>query len=129
MNILDENILIDQRQQLQRWRVPVQHIGYDLGRAGIQDDEIIPFLHQLRHPTLFTRDWDFYERKLCHARYCLVFLDVEKDEVALFVRRLLRHPEFDTQAKRMRAVIRVLHSGLSYWRLRRDQEVRISWIK
>lgn len=43
MNILDENILIEARQQLHHWRIPVRHIGYDLGRAGIQDDEIIRF--------------------------------------------------------------------------------------
>lgn len=127
MNILDENILIEERQRLHHWRVAVRHISYDLGRAGIQDDEIIPFLHQLRRPTFFTRDWDFYERHLCHARYCLVYLNVEKDEVASFVRRRLRHPQFNTEAKRMGTIIRCAHSGISYWRLRSQLEMRIGW--
>lgn len=127
MNILDENILIEQRQQLRYWRIPVRHIGYDLGRAGIQDDEIIPFLYHLRRPTFFTCDWDFYERNLCHARYCLVYLAVAKHEVAFFVRRLLRHSQFDTEAKRMGTVIRCSHSGLSYWQLRIEQEMRTGW--
>ena len=129
MNILDENILSDQRHQLQHWRVSVRHVSHDLGRAGIQDDAIIPFLHQLRRPTFFTRDWDFYERCLCHARYCLAFLAVEQDEVASFVRRLLRHPEFDPEDKRMGTVIRIAHYGLSYGRLRNEQETRIKWIR
>jgi hypothetical protein len=99
VNILDENIIESQRRLLRSWHVTVRHLGYDLGRQVIKDREILPFLHQLRHPTFFTRDADFYERRLCHARYCLVQLAVKKDEVAIFARRLLRHREFDTKAK------------------------------
>jgi hypothetical protein len=51
----------------------------------MQDDEIIPFLHELRDTTFFTRDLGFYDHKLCHPRYCLVCLSVRKDEVAIFV--------------------------------------------
>ena len=53
----------------------------------------------------------------CHTRYCLVYLAVAKDEVAPFIRRLLRHREFDTVAKRMGTVVRVSHVDLSVWRL------------
>ena len=127
MNILDENILKDERQLLQRWRVAIHQIGDDVGRKGMQDDEIIPFLHQLPRPTLFTRDEDFYERSLCHARYCLVHLKVEQYEVAVFVRRVLRHREFNTQAKRIGTVIRVSHVGLSVWRVHAEQEIRFKW--
>ena len=91
MNILDENIREDQRGLLQSWEIPVRQIGVDVGRKGMKDNEIIPFLHELRDTTFFTRDLDFYNRNLCHARYCLVCLAVEKDEVAVFVRRFLRH--------------------------------------
>ncbi len=73
MNILDENIPEHQRQILQKWRVRVYQIGYDVARKGIKDDEIISFLIRKRQPTFFTRDDDFYHRHLCHARYCLVF--------------------------------------------------------
>lgn len=101
MNILDENILNDQRQLLRSWGIPVRQIGYDVGRQGMQDDEIIPLLHQLRRPTCFTRDADFYDRQLCHARYCLVFLDIKKYEAATFVHRILRHHKCNTRSKRM----------------------------
>ena len=78
MNILDENILQDQRQLLLNWRVPFRQISYEVGRKGMKDDEIIPFLLALRQPTLFTVDRDFYKRELCHTRYSLVYLDVEQ---------------------------------------------------
>ena len=78
MNILDENILESQRQLLLSWRIRVRQIDEDIGRKGMKDDEIIPFLHGQRRPTFFTRDLGFYERRLCHPRYCLVCLAVDR---------------------------------------------------
>ena len=40
MNILDENIVDSQRQRLRHWRIPVRHMGYDVGRQGMKDQEI-----------------------------------------------------------------------------------------
>jgi hypothetical protein len=127
VNILDENIIKDQRQLLRSWRIRVRHLGHDIGRKGIQDEEIIPFLLQLPRPTFFTRDLGFYERTLCHRRYCLVCMAVEKYEAAFFVRRFLHQPEFDTQAKRMGTVVRVSHIGLSAWRLHAVEEASFNW--
>ncbi len=126
MIILDEHIPPSQRHLLHSWRMSVRQIGYDIGRKGLQDEEIIPFLRNLRHPTFFTLDFGFYERRLCHARYCLVYMSVRQHEVAAFARRLLRHPEFDTQAKRMGTVMRVSHASLSVWRLH-AQEASFDW--
>lgn len=127
MNILDENILSDQRRLLKSWRIAVHQIGYDLGRKGMQDDAIVPLLHQLKSPTFFTRDGDFYDRTLCHAHYCLVQLKVEKYEVANFIRRLLRQPQFNTYAKRKGTVIRVSHGGILLWNLHAEAERWIEW--
>ncbi|MBC7264026.1 MAG: hypothetical protein H5T64_06660 [Chloroflexi bacterium] len=127
MNVLDENVLEDQRSLLQAWGISARQIGLDVGRKGMKDEEIIPFLHELRDVTFFTRDLGFYNRKLCHPRYCLVCLAVGKDEVAIFVRRILRHPELDTEAKRMGAVVRVSHAGLSIWRRNAAKEIHIHW--
>lgn len=126
MNILDENIPEGQRELLRRWRVRVSQIGQGVGRQGIQDDEIIPLLHQLRRPTFFTRDADFYDRRLRHPHYCLVYLDLQPHEAAHFIRRTLRHPSLDTQAKRLGSVARVGHAGLRLWR-RADVEEVMSW--
>ena len=112
MNILDENIPESQRALLRSRRVAVRQIGRDVGRKGMKDEEIIPYLLKLRRPTLFTRDLGLYNRALRHERYCLVILAVGQYEAAYFARRLLNHRRFDTQAKRMGTVIRVMHTGL-----------------
>jgi hypothetical protein len=129
MNILDENIPRDQRQVLIGWRIRVRQIGYDIGRTGMADEEIITMLIQLRRPTFFTRDLRLYERSLRHRRYCLVCMAINKYEAAAFVRRLLRHKEFDTQAKRMGSVIRISRAGLWIWRLSANQEVFLDWVE
>lgn len=64
MNVLDENISRIQCQLLRHWRIPVRHIGYEIGRKGMKDDEIIPFLLTLQRPTFFTLDWDYLKRHI-----------------------------------------------------------------
>lgn len=59
MNVLDENIIDNQRRQLMSWRMRIHQIGFEVGRKGMKDREVIPFLHQLKQPTFFTRDDDF----------------------------------------------------------------------
>jgi hypothetical protein len=127
VNVLDENILESQRQWLRSWRIPVRQIGQELGHKGMQDEEIIPLLLTLRRPTLFTRDLGLYSRALCHARFCVVVLAVGQYEVAHFIRRFLRHGAFATQAGRMGAVVRVMHTGLVAWRRNAGRELRLAW--
>ena len=127
MNILDENIINSQGLLLKSWRIRFRQIGIDIARSGIQDENIIPFLHQLRRPTFFTRDAGFYNRHLRHQGYCLAYLAVEKSDVAVFIRHFLRHSEFDTQAKRIGSVIRISRRGLWVWRLRANQEQILLW--
>ncbi len=127
MNILDENIPESQRQLLRSWRIRTQQIGHELGRRGMKDEEIIPLLHQLRRPTFFTRDLDFYDHQLCHAGYCVVCLTVGQCETASFIRRFLKHPEFDTQSKRRGTVVRVSHTGMKVWRIPAEGEEEIEW--
>jgi len=127
MNILDEHIVKSQRQLLSSWRVPYRHISSDFGRSGMDDEEIIPLLHKLRDPTFFTMDIDFYKPRLCHAGYCIVYLAVEEDEAALFIRRFLRHGAFKTEAKRMGALIRVSYLSLTVWRLHEEKPIELLW--
>ena len=74
MNVFDENIPASQRELLLRQHVRIRQIGFDAGQSGMQDEEIVAFLRQLRRPTFFTRDGDFYDRRFCHAKYSLVQL-------------------------------------------------------
>lgn len=127
MVILDENIPESQWQLLRSWRIRALLIGCDISEKGIQDENIPGFLIQQPRPTFITRDEGFYDKKLCHARYCLVYLAVRPNESASFVRRLLRHPLFKTRAQRLGAVIRVSSAGLQLWRLREPREIFFSW--
>lgn len=127
MNLLDENVLEDQRSLLHSWGFPVQQIGSEVGRKGMLDEEIISLLHGLRDVTFFTRDLGFMDPRLRHTRYCLVCLDVRKDEVAVFVRRILRHEEMATKAKRMGAILRVSHTGFSVFRLNARKARHLGW--
>ncbi len=126
MNILDEDIRADQREYLRQHRIAVRQIGHDVAQKGIKDATILPYLHQLRRPTFFTRDRGFYDRRFCHLDYCLVWLDVDTRRVADYIRRVLRHPRLNTQAKRMGTVIRVSTAGLHIWR-RHTEEEAMSW--
>jgi len=94
----------------------------------MKDEEISPFLCGLRCPTFVTLDTGFYQYKLCHMGYCLVYMSIRLLEVATFLRRILRHPEFRTQAKRMGRVIRISHAGLSVRHLNFHQEILYEWI-
>lgn len=127
MNVFDENIPEIQRRLLRNKRVPVRQIGYDIGREGMQDREIIPLLIQLDRPTFFTLDSHFFLRALCHKAYCLFYLDIAEDVIAKHARRLLRHREFDSKAERMGAVIRVSPTQLTIWRIHEERERYLPW--
>ncbi|MGH2586869.1 MAG: hypothetical protein ACRDJE_18300 [Dehalococcoidia bacterium] len=127
MIVLDENFDLVQREQWRRWRIRTRQIGGDFGRKGLKDLEIIDFLHGGRRLTFFSMDRDYYRPGWCHPGYCLIFLDVPNRQEALYVRRLLHHPRFDTTAKRLGHVVRVNPAGLVFWRLRSDQEEQTAW--
>ena len=102
-------------------------IGVDIAHKGLQDEEILPFLHHLRRPTFFTRDRGFYRREVCHRQNGIVCLEVVPEEVAIFVRRVLRHHRLNTQAKRMGTAVRASHRGFGIWQLHAQQEEVILW--
>ena len=127
MIVLDENVFESQRAQLRAWRIHLCQIGRDAGRKGMHDDEIIPLLRTMRRPTFVTRDRDFFDKSLCNDRFCLVYLDIRPLEVAEFVRRLLRHPQFKTWSQRKGCVMRVAPSGVSVWQVHLQRMNRFRW--
>jgi len=123
MNVLDENIPEDQRHLLRSWRIRVYQVGRDIGRKGMKDEpQVLPLLRTLRRPTLFTRDLGFFDREFCHSKYCVACLEVEADECASFIRRVLRHSSFDTQAQRMGKVLAFGHIGIRVLGLHGEEE-------
>lgn len=107
--------------------VKLRHVGHDFQRQGIKDDNILPVLHRLRRPTLFTRDLRLYRRQLCHPNYCLVCLEVRERNAADFIRRFLRVPAFRTAASRMGIVVKVTSEGFHVWRRNRSHEELHTW--
>src|SRR5205823_14560102 len=88
----------------------------DVATKSIADENIIPVLHHLKSPTFFSKDKDFWERKLIHWSYCLVYLNIPEHEgrIAAFIRRFLGHRDFNTKAKRMGKVVRVHVNGVEF---------------
>jgi hypothetical protein len=128
VNILDEAISAPECERLHAYKIHFRQIGLGVGRAGMKDrEDVIPLLHRLKRPTFFTLDHGFYHPTLLHQGCCLVFLDVWDDEAAEYIRRFLRHPEFRTQSQRMGKVIRVRHSGVSYWQVYHRGEQHLDW--
>ncbi len=87
------------------------------------------WLHSIACETLLSApvDADFYCRELGSASYCLVVVCGNQYEVASFVRRLLRHPGFDTHSKRMGKVVRVAPNGLRFWEVHQQAERAEGW--
>ena len=127
MIVLDQNYPKDQREILRSWRIPIRQIGFEIGRAGMKDDELVPFLIQLSLPAFFTLDRGWYERRLLHPRYGLILLEVRDSEVASFTRRVLKHPGFSTRARRLAKVVRASHDGLTGWVQGSEAELHWSW--
>jgi len=127
MIVIDEHFQESQRQLLKGWRVRFRQIGYEIGNRGLKDPEIISLLRQQRRLTFFTLDSDFDKFEYRHQHYCLVFLDVNDYEAATFIRRFLRHKEFDTQAKRLGKVIRITQTYISVRDRHASQGIRFEW--
>ena len=127
MNILDENIPRDQADLLNFWGIRCRSLSRDLASQGIADDDILPLLLRLKNPTLLTRDEDFFQRHLVHAGYCLVYFQVGVAETAFFIRRFLRHPDFQTSQQRLGKIIRVHPAGIAFWERKSSRAVEVSW--
>jgi hypothetical protein len=127
VNVLDENVTRDQADLLLQWGIRFRSISRDLHCQGMHDDNIVPFLLRLKQPTLLSRDEDFYERRLIHPRYCLVWLDVDAGQTAFFIRRFLSHPRFRTNAQRLGKVICVAPRAIEYWLKNAQRPISVRW--
>ena len=128
MILLDHNIPQDQSEQLRRWRIHFQQVGYEIGRPEWEDQqEILRYLHRMKQATFFTRDLGFFRRRFCHPNYCLVVVTGLVLETASLTRRLLRHPEFKTKAKRQGRVVKLSSTNISWWEVGRNRQQRLAW--
>src|SRR4051812_3504467 len=129
MILLDENIPSEQFELLTSRGIRCRQIGRQIADLSIEDENIIKLLHHTKRSTLFTRDKDFFKRELCHSRYCLAWLDIVPEEVAMVVQRFLCHPRFKTAAMRMGVVARVHHDGIRVWTRNSEAAREFRWIE
>jgi hypothetical protein len=127
MFLIDENVSEIEVLRLRKAGIRVRLIGDDVARIGDSDENLLPILRRLKHAVLFTQDKDFFRFKWAHAGYALVWFDTNPNVVADYVRRFLRHHEFDSSAKRMGIVARVSANGIRYWRVGNRELQRTDW--
>jgi hypothetical protein len=94
----------------------------------MDDDNIVPLLLRLQHPTLLTRDGDFFDRRLVHARYGLAWFQVEEGETAFYIRRFLAHPLFRTNRQRLGKVMRIHPRGIDFWAKNATELASVQWL-
>ena len=127
MLVLDENLPAGQQQLLRRWRIHFRTIGVAVAASGTADENLLPVLHRLPQPTFLSLDLNFYRPDWAHRGYCLVWLDVRGRDAGDFIRRFLRHPAFDTQAKRLGKVARVHADAVLYWQVGKRSPTSVLW--
>jgi hypothetical protein len=126
--LLDENALGSQRESLEARRLPVSKVGFNWGRRGMSDEEILTGLRETRQVTFFTRDVRLYRRHFCHPRYCLVVVERPEEELAEYALPFLRHPSFRTHRDRMGKVVRLKYHSIVYRAHERSTESFRRWI-
>lgn len=128
MIILDHNIPEHQAEQLRRRRIHCRQIGFEVGRPEWDDQqEILRYLHATKQITFFTRDLGFFRAPLRHANYCLVVLTVPVLETADYVSKLLRHPHFNTRAKRNGKVMKISTKSITFREIGRQRQTTTRW--
>ena len=70
----------------------------------VLDDRIPEILRTLKTPTFVTIDHGFWDRRLCHGGYCILYFALFADEqqrLPGLLRRLFRQTKFRTRAARI----------------------------
>ena len=123
--VLDEQIDVEWYQMLKQRR-SFDKVGDGFGRKGLQDEEIYHLLHGTGK-TFHSQDSDHYHPDNRHKSYCLVYYEVRDAELVDYILRFLRHPEFNTHAKRLGKVIRVAPQYIEYWEVGKQERTRVEW--
>jgi len=126
-HILDEQVCATHTKEIQQRISSVVKLGIDWGASGWDDiEQVIPHLHGSK-ATFHTLDEDFFKRRFLHPDYCLVYYDVPYNEFVDWVVKWLHHPRFNTHAKRMGTIVKVLPIHITYWDVADWQIHEVQW--
>jgi hypothetical protein len=125
--IFDENFPAPVVESIQRKVRSVAQVGVNWGEAGWLDvEQILPHLHRSK-ATFHTLDVGFFKRRYAHRDYCLVYYDVPEAKLADWVLRFVRHPQFNTHAKRLGRVVKVTPLKMACWEIHESRIKQIAW--
>ena len=114
---------------VQRW-VTAQLLREVRPDEHILDDRVPEILLTLKQPTFVTLDQGFWDRRLCHPGYAILYFALRRDQQTLLpglLRALLRRPEFRTRASRMGKVARVGTANLAWWQFQSPDLLQVAW--
>lgn len=129
-------IIVDEHLGLNEVLRPIQQITaqkVESLKPGevLKDDRLLQVLTHLNKPTLITIDDDFWDRRYCDRRYCLLYFvlpEEQQSHIPAILRRLFRLEPFKTKAARMGKVARITFTKVSFWRLGSDKLYTIAWL-
>ena len=124
-HVLDADVRQQDYQALRR-RFSMVKVGDGFGYSSMSDGDIRRELHHSKQ-TFHTQDRRFCHPRHRHPTYCLVFYDVADPDFVSCVQRFLRHPRFNTRAKRMGKVVRVTLEHIEVWELHRENREIVEW--
>lgn len=96
----------------------------------IRDDRIPEILLTLKSPTFLTIDHGFWDARLCHPKYCILYFALRDDQQQLIpglLRALLRRAEFRSRSNRMGKVVHVSGQGIAYCQSQGGSLKTIRW--
>jgi hypothetical protein len=128
--ILDDQLALGDVLGLLRRRVTVAYLREVRRDQVIKDERVASILHTIKHPTFITIDDAFWDRRLRHNGYCMLYFVLRHDEqrdLPELLHRLLRLPEFRTRAARMGRVARVSREQVLFWQLHDETLHAIEW--
>src|SRR5689334_9982449 len=99
--ILDDQLDVqDVMRPVQQWTT-AERLGNLRPDELILDDRVPDILRTLNQPTFITIDRGFWDGRLCHPDYAIVFFALTREQqerIPPLLRAFLRRPEFRTRA-------------------------------
>ncbi len=96
----------------------------------ILDDRIPEILLELSKPTFVTIDHDFWDRRLCHPAYCILYFAIRNDQQEMLpplLRALVTQKDFRTRTVRMGKVARIGLKQIDYFEYLVAHVAHIAW--
>jgi hypothetical protein len=128
--VLDEQLAASEVMEPLRRKHKVRRLREARPDERILDDRIPDILRRLDRPTFLTIDQGFWDRALCHPRYCILCFTLTTKQQQLLpdlVEALFRTPEFRTRAQRMGKVARISPRSIEYWQFHVPRVHHLSW--